>query len=389
MGKSGLGEYAGQLMLVASATLAPLALVFGGVLADARSVAGVAAACALAALLPLLLRLHRQRSSQAALAARLEDMAQAGGDLSRRLPVEGDADSARVAAAFNALMDGLQTAFGSIRESIEQLAGSAGKVAAASTQVAEASVSQCDAATSTAAVVEQSSASIHQVADRTRETAEISRHASGLSARGEQVARETALEMTRIADSMRDSARLIASLSQRSHEISGIVKVIKDIAEQTNLLALNAAIEAARAGEQGRGFAVVADEVRKLAERTATATTEISSMIEAIQGEVTSAVGNLGARNDQIDQAVKLAGDVAGALAEINEGARKTEARIQEITDAASEQGAAGSLIAGNIGRIAQMARQNNTAVMDAANSARYVDELATRLRTEVQRFTA
>jgi methyl-accepting chemotaxis protein len=188
---------------------------------------------------------------------------------------------------------------------------------------------------------------------------------------------------------MQDSARLIASLSQRSQEISGIVKVIKDIAEQTNLLALNAAIEAARAGEQGRGFAVVADEVRKLAERTGNATTEIGGMIEAIQSEVSSAVGNLGARNEQVGQVVKLAEQVAGALAEINAGARKTQERIQEITAAASEQGAASNQIAGNIEHIARMAEKNSAAVAEAANSARYVDELATRLRDDVLRFTA
>ena len=312
-------------------------------------------------------------------------------DLTHRLPLEGDVQSEtyRLAHGFNSLMETLQGTVRAVMSGADHLAGTAGKMAAASTQLATASHSQCDAAASTAAAVEQSTASINHVASQTRETAEISRNASDLSARGEQVARETAEEMTRIANSMQDSARLISSLNQHSQGISGIVKVIKDIAEQTNLLALNAAIEAARAGEQGRGFAVVADEVRKLAERTAGATTEITGMIEAIQTEVTSAVDNLGARNEQIGQAVKLAEQVAGALAEINDGARKTQERIQEITNAASEQGAASHQIAGNIERIAQMAEQNNAAVAEAANSARYVDELAAQLRSEVLRFRA
>jgi len=253
--------------------------------------------------------------------------------------------------------------------------------------VVDGAHTQCAAAESTAAAFEQNASSIKQVAEQTRETAEISQQASGLSVRGEQAARETALEMTRIAEAMQESARMISSLSQRSKDISGIVKVIKDIAEQTNLLALNAAIEAARAGEQGRGFAVVADEVRKLAERTASATTEISGMIEAVQSEVTAAVGNLGARNEQIGQAVKLAEQVAGTLAEINEGAIRTQQHIQGITNAATEQGVASSQIAGDIGRIAQMAAQNNTVVAEAANSARYVDELAAKLRDEISRF--
>jgi len=389
MQNSGQGGFAWQVIPTVGAALVPLGLAVAGVVTDARTVAAVAAACAVAAMVPAWLGMHKNKQTLAELAGGLEAMSTGSCDLTQRLQVNGDGDVARVGRAVNALMAHLQTSLSAIKQSVEHLAGSAGKTAAASSQVANAANSQCDAAASTAAAVEQSAASINLVADQTRETAEISRHASGLSAQGEQVARETAVEMSRIADSMKDSARLISSLSERSQNISGIVKVIKDIAEQTNLLALNAAIEAARAGEQGRGFAVVADEVRKLAERTAAATTEISDMIEAIQGEVTSAVGNLGARDEQVGQAVKLAEQVAGALAEINAGARKTESRIQDITNAANEQGAASREIAGNIERIAQMAKSNNAAVMEAANSARYVDELAAQLRTEVLRLNA
>jgi methyl-accepting chemotaxis protein len=389
MQKSGQAGFAWLLLPVVGAALVPLGLAIGGVLTDPRAVAAVATVCVLVALAPLCWRVHDQQSRLAALAGSLDSMAAGGYDLNWRLPVAGSVDYVRVAVALNTFMERLQSSLGSITQNIEHLAGSAGKVAVAASQVAASSSSQADEATATAAAIEHSSATINHVADHTRETVEISRQASGVSARGEEVARETAVEMSRIADSMRDSAKLISSLSQRSQDISGIVKVIKDIAEQTNLLALNAAIEAARAGEQGRGFAVVADEVRKLAERTAAATTEITDMIEAIQTEVTSAVGNLGARNEQVGQAVKLAEQVAGALAEINAGARRTEARIQEITNAASEQGVVSRQLAGHIERIAQTAKTNNTAVAEAANSARYVDELAAQLRAEVLRFNA
>jgi methyl-accepting chemotaxis protein len=310
-------------------------------------------------------------------------------DLTQRVPVTGSDEIARMAQAFNSLMQELQQTLRKVVDGAQNVSGAASQMASASGQITATSRAQAEAAASTAASVEEVTVSISQVADNTRETKVISDQASALSADGEAAARSTAAQMVRTAESVAQSMQLIESLSQRSSEISGIVKVIRDIAEQTNLLALNAAIEAARAGEQGRGFAVVADEVRKLAERTASSTSEISGMIEAIQGEVHSAVSNLKTNNEQVAEGRRLAEGVATTLASINAGAQSTMQRISDISTAASEQSAASTDIARNVEKIAQMSEETNTAIAQAAAAAGNLESLASALHAEVSRFRA
>jgi methyl-accepting chemotaxis protein len=285
------------------------------------------------------------------------------------------------------LMAGLQGTLNRVRAEAEQVASAATQMAAASGHITESSRAQSASAASTAAAVEQVTVSINQVAANSRETRGVSEQACQLSSEGEQSARAAADQMLDTAEAVATSMQLIEQLSQRSMEISGIVKVIRDIAEQTNLLALNAAIEAARAGEQGRGFAVVADEVRKLAERTASSTSEISAMIEAIQTEVAHAVENLKENNEQVGRGKSLAEQVAATLARINEGARITMERINDISSAAAEQGTASNDIARNVERIAQMTEETNLSVSQAAVSAEQLKLLASQLHGEVAQF--
>ena len=310
-------------------------------------------------------------------------------DLTQRVPVEGRDEVGRMAEAFNTLMQELQHTLQTVMAGAQEVSSASTEMASAASQITTTASAQAEAAASTAAAVEQVTVSINQVAESSREAKAVSDEASSLSATGESTARNTAAQMARTADSVAQSMKLIESLSQRSNEISGIVKVIRDIAEQTNLLALNAAIEAARAGEQGRGFAVVADEVRKLAERTSSSTSEISNMIEAIQGEVHNAVSNLKTNNDQVAEGRRLAEEVAATLSSINTGARTTMQRISDINAAVTEQSSASTDIARNVEKIAQMAEETNAAVGQAATAAGSLESLAAKLHADVSRFKA
>jgi methyl-accepting chemotaxis protein len=195
--------------------------------------------------------------------------------------------------------------------------------------------------------------------------------------------------MSRISDSVNQSARLIQTLGEHSDQISAIVNVIKEIADQTNLLALNAAIEAARAGEQGRGFAVVADEVRKLAERTSKSTEEISAMISNIQIGTTGAVSSMEEGSTRVRDGVKMARQAGESMLKIRSGAEQVIASVSEIMSALKEQSIASGQVAGNVEQIARMTEQNNAEVQEIARTAEHLEQLAASLQSSVSQFKA
>jgi methyl-accepting chemotaxis protein len=193
--------------------------------------------------------------------------------------------------------------------------------------------------------------------------------------------------MRKIAITVRETSGTIEKLGEQSTRISLIVKVIEEIADQTNLLALNAAIEAARAGEQGRGFAVVADEVRKLAERTSKATHEVTQMINAIQEASRSAVDGMIATVAQVDDGVVLAQRAGDAIHLIQVESGQVLSTVTDISTALVEQSKASNDIASNIEKVAQMTEKNCAAAEQTAGAAKHLEELADEMRATVNRF--
>ena len=304
----------------------------------------------------------------------------ADGDLSRRAPVS-QGQVGHVATHFNELISSFQGIVGKVIFDAQRVYEAAGLVSSHAEQVADGSSSQQNAAESMVSAIEQMTAGVGAVAEHANQTASNAQVARELSVQGAQVVTSASQEIERIARSVEDSARVITALGARSEAISGIVKVIREIADQTNLLALNAAIEAARAGEQGRGFAVVADEVRKLAERTSTATTEIAGMITAIQAETQTAIASIDAGSAQAHAGAELARKAAGSLEQINQGAQQTMEKVDAIAGAIAAHSREADQIVHHVHSIMDMVASNTSGAREALDEAKSLSGLAVNLK--------
>ena len=290
-------------------------------------------------------------------------------------------------ADIRAMQDTLRAMITTIVSNAEQVASSADQLLHASEEVADRARQQSDAASSMAASVEEMAVSIDQVKENAGEAHGISQESAVISEEGAAVIHSAATEMRKISEAVQSSSEIVEDLGRQSDQITSIVNTIREIADQTNLLALNAAIEAARAGEQGRGFAVVADEVRKLAERTSLSTTEIAEMVSKIQNGTRSAVGSMQSGVAKVGKGVELANQAGDSIERIRDGAQRVTFVVNGISDSISEQSHASNDIAQKLETIAQMSEESAIAVRHTADAARRLHQLSGELHEAVARF--
>ncbi len=312
----------------------------------------------------------------------------ADGDLSGEdLPVKSQDELGQLTGAMNSMSH-------SLRELVQQVIGASTEVAAASNQIASSSEEvasgmdeQSAQVSRVSAAIEQMSASVVEVARKSSDAANSAADAGKIAQEGGGVVEETITGMNAISDAVRASADSVQNLGKRGEQIGAIVATINDIADQTNLLALNAAIEAARAGEHGRGFAVVADEVRKLADRTTQATEEIGESITAIQTETGQAVDRMNAGTQQVTDGAQKATAAGDSLKRIVSSANDVAAMIQSIAAAAEEQSAASDEVARSVEQISQVASQTAEGGRQATQAAFQLATKAEELQSVCKRF--
>ncbi len=313
----------------------------------------------------------------------------AAGDLTQEpLNMTSTDEMGSLARTADLMSESLKNLILEVSGSSRQVASAATQIAASSQEVANGMNEQGRQVMQVSSAVEQMSASIVEVARKSSDAAGNATEAGQIAGEGGVVVEETIEGMNAISQAVTAGAVSVGELGKRSQQIGQIIEVINDIADQTNLLALNAAIEAARAGEHGRGFAVVADEVRKLADRTTKATDEIAESIRAIQIETTQAVERMNVGTQQVDTGVQKASTAGDNLRRIVTSARDVAGMIQSIAAAAEQQSAASEQIAANISSINTVTRQSNEAATQSSQAASQLSVKAEELQALVNKFT-
>jgi twitching motility protein PilJ len=310
----------------------------------------------------------------------------ARGDLTLRGKVTNDA-LGNVADSINLMLDNFTTVIERVRKAAVEVSTNANRILASTDEMNNGTGQQDQEITNTSSAVEELTVSMKQVSNNAEASAEAARRALDAAEQGNRAVRDTLDGMQRIRSSVQATARKIKSLGDRSLEISEIINVINDITEQTNLLALNAAIEAARAGEAGRGFAVVADEVRKLAEHSRTATKDIAALIKAIQAETNEAVVVMEEGTKEVEVGAGLADQAGKALEAISSVVRQSAELVQEISLASKQQVRGTEGVANAMQIISGITRQTTQSARQAAGTVGNLVKLSEQLVDALSQF--
>ena len=310
------------------------------------------------------------------------------GDLTERCDLKSNDELGDLAGGFNELADTLDGAMREVDDAAREVASASTQIAASSEEMATGMNEQSQQVTQISAAIEEMSASITEVAHKSRDASEKAEHSGETAQQGGAIVEETVTGMNAISEAVATSAVSVQELGKRGEQIGQVIEVINDIADQTNLLALNAAIEAARAGEHGRGFAVVADEVRKLADRTTKATDEVAQSITAIQNETAAAVSKMESGTDEVQRGVEKAREAGSSLGEIVQGARDVASLIQSIAAAAEEQSTASEQVSRNVESITAVTGQTSEGARQSAAASTQLSGKAEQLQQLVGRFT-
>jgi len=309
------------------------------------------------------------------------------GDLTQRLTVDKDDAVGQLMQQVNAMIDQLASLIQEVEATSSQLSAAAETTASTAAEMSAGTEEQAEQTTEVAAAVEEMSSTVASSSEHAERTNEKARHASELAEEGEKVFNRTTQAMERIVEVVNASSDKVSALGEASAEIGDIVQVIEDIADQTNLLALNAAIEAQRAGEEGKGFAVVADEVRELAERTTSATQEISDVVAQIQEQIDEVVTSMDKGTDEVESGLALTEEASDALDEITASIDDMAATIDQIAAATQEQSATTSEIAESVESISGVADDVSDSTNQLAEMADDMSRQAEDLSDLIERF--
>lgn len=309
------------------------------------------------------------------------------GDLTARMEGKYRGNYENLQSHTRILGESLEKVIGQVKGSIEVTASSSAEISSSIEQMAAGAEEQSAQAIEVAGAVEEMAKTIMETTRNTGTLAELAKNSRRIASDGGRVIGSTIEGMDRISQVVRMSSDKIQRLGKSSSEIGAIIQVIDDIADQTNLLALNAAIEAARAGEQGRGFAVVADEVRRLAERTTGATKEIADMIQRIQTETGDAVSAIDEGNTEVERGRALADKAAESLREIIKGSDAVADMVSQVAAASEQQSTAAEQISRNIEGISSVSSESAAGTQQIANAANDLNRLTENLRVLISRF--